>query len=102
MNNISYLSPIVPTLVKILDDGADSNDDFAPSENTFVLPKNSVIQVEFPPSDEDELHRAFTTIRKLRFPDSVLLAFHLHGSNFWASCQIELILLLLLTNACRS
>ncbi|KAJ7236237.1 Cupredoxin [Mycena rebaudengoi] len=72
MNNISYLSPIVPTLVKILDDGADSNDDFAPSENTFVLPKNSVIQVEFPLSDEDELHRAFTTIRKLRFPDSVV------------------------------
>ncbi|KAJ7218273.1 Cu-oxidase-domain-containing protein [Mycena rebaudengoi] len=49
MNNISYLSPIVPTLVKILDDGADSNDDFAPSENTFVLPKNSVHSGGVPP-----------------------------------------------------
>ncbi|KAJ7264196.1 laccase subfamily 2 [Mycena rebaudengoi] len=66
MNNVSYLSPKTPTLVKILDEGADSNDDFAPSEDTFVLPKNSVIQVQFPATDEDELH-----------------PFHLHGNNFW-------------------
>ncbi|KAJ7275850.1 Cu-oxidase-domain-containing protein [Mycena rebaudengoi] len=65
MNNISYLSPKVPTLVKVLD-GADAKPDFNISENTFVFPANKVIQVTFPPSDEDELH-----------------PFHLHGNNFW-------------------
>jgi iron transport multicopper oxidase len=66
MNNISYISPTTPTLVKILDANANSDDDFGPQEHTFVLPANKVIQVEFPPSDEDELH-----------------PFHLHGNNFW-------------------
>ncbi|KAJ7260144.1 Cupredoxin [Mycena rebaudengoi] len=66
INNISYLSPKAPTLVKILDDGADSNDDFTIPENTFVLPANKVIQVEFPATIEDELH-----------------PFHLHGNNFF-------------------
>ncbi|KAK7024884.1 laccase 2 [Favolaschia claudopus] len=65
INNISYVSPLVPTLVKIID-GANSEDDFGTKENTFVLPANKVIQITFPPSDEDELH-----------------PFHLHGNNFW-------------------
>ncbi|KAK7024890.1 laccase 2 [Favolaschia claudopus] len=65
INNVSYISPVIPTLVKILD-GANSAADFNKTENTFVFPANKVIQVTFPPSDEDELH-----------------PFHLHGNNFW-------------------
>lgn len=65
INNISYLSPEVPTLLKILD-GASSDADFNQTENTFVLPVNKIIQVTFPSSEEDELH-----------------PFHLHGNNFW-------------------
>lgn len=64
INNISYLSPKAPTLVKILDDGADSNEDFTIPENTFVLPANKVIQVEFPATIEDELHRACATTHR--------------------------------------
>ncbi|KAG6848362.1 hypothetical protein H0H93_000851, partial [Arthromyces matolae] len=47
VNNVSYLPPEVPTLLKILE-GANKPTDFAVTENTFVLPKNAVIQVEFP------------------------------------------------------
>ncbi|KAJ6480929.1 Cu-oxidase-domain-containing protein [Mycena sanguinolenta] len=65
INDIAYVPPVVPTLVKILD-GANSSADFNVSENTFVFPANKVIQITFPPSDEDELH-----------------PFHLHGNNFW-------------------
>ncbi|KAJ7742790.1 Cupredoxin [Mycena metata] len=65
INNISYVSPVVPTLVKILN-GASSAVDFNTTENTFVFPANKVIQITFPPSTEDELH-----------------PFHLHGNNFW-------------------
>ncbi|KAG6847871.1 hypothetical protein H0H93_005319 [Arthromyces matolae] len=65
VNNVSYLPPEVPTLLKILE-GANKPTDFAVTENTFVLPKNAVIQVEFPPNDDDEAH-----------------PFHMHGNNFW-------------------
>ncbi|KAJ7117430.1 Cu-oxidase-domain-containing protein [Mycena epipterygia] len=65
INNVSYLSPVVPTLIKILD-GANSEADFNTTENTFVFPANKVIQVTFPADTEDELH-----------------PFHLHGNNFW-------------------
>ncbi|KAG6811126.1 hypothetical protein H0H92_008859 [Tricholoma furcatifolium] len=65
VNNVSYLPPEVPTLVKVLN-GANSSADFNVTENTFVLPKNAVIQVDFPPNDDDEAH-----------------PFHLHGNNFW-------------------
>ncbi|KAJ6617294.1 Cu-oxidase-domain-containing protein [Mycena sp. CBHHK59/15] len=65
INGIAYQSPVIPTLVKILD-GANSTADFNASENTFVFPANKVIQVEFPPNPADELH-----------------PFHLHGNNFW-------------------
>ncbi|KAJ6535060.1 Cu-oxidase-domain-containing protein [Mycena capillaripes] len=64
INNISYVSPVIPTLVKILNDGAAAQ--FNTTENTFVFPANKTIQVTFPPSTEDELH-----------------PFHLHGNNFW-------------------
>ncbi|EEB92786.1 hypothetical protein MPER_08655, partial [Moniliophthora perniciosa FA553] len=65
VNNVSYLPPEVPTLVKILD-GANDTSDFNVTENTFILPANSIIQVDFPPNDDDEAH-----------------PFHLHGNNFW-------------------
>ncbi|KAF5386381.1 hypothetical protein D9757_006715 [Collybiopsis confluens] len=65
VNNVSYLSPEVPTLVKILD-GANSAADFNVTENTFILPANKIVQVIFPPSEDDEEH-----------------PFHLHGNNFW-------------------
>jgi iron transport multicopper oxidase len=65
VNNVSYLPPQTPTLVKILD-GASTSADFNITENTFILPRNAVIQVDFPPNDDDEAH-----------------PFHLHGSNFW-------------------
>ncbi|KAL0568792.1 hypothetical protein V5O48_013189 [Marasmius crinis-equi] len=65
VNNVSYLAPEVPTLVKILD-GANSSSDFNVTENTFILPANKIVQVEFPPNDDDEAH-----------------PFHLHGNNFW-------------------
>ncbi|KAG6897166.1 hypothetical protein C0992_003672 [Termitomyces sp. T32_za158] len=48
VNNVSYLSPEVPTLVKVLD-GANNAADFNITENTFIIPKNSVIQIDFPP-----------------------------------------------------
>ncbi|KAF8832822.1 hypothetical protein HHX47_DHR1001852 [Lentinula edodes] len=56
VNNVSYLAPEVPTLVKILE-GANSADDFNVTENTFVLPANKIVQVIFPPSIDDEAHR---------------------------------------------
>ncbi|KAJ7083793.1 Cupredoxin [Mycena epipterygia] len=65
INNVSYLAPTIPTLVKILD-GADSAGDFNVTENTFILPPNKVVQITFPPDPADELH-----------------PFHLHGNNFW-------------------
>ncbi|KAJ7066245.1 multicopper oxidase-domain-containing protein [Mycena amicta] len=63
INNISYLAPTVPTLVRVLD---GDTMDFDVTENTFVFPKNKVVEIQFPPSTEDELH-----------------PFHLHGNNFW-------------------
>jgi len=65
VNNVSYLPPQTPTLIKILN-GANSSADFNITENTFILPKNKVVQVTFPPNDDDEAH-----------------PFHLHGNNFW-------------------
>ncbi|KAG6905790.1 hypothetical protein DXG01_000715 [Tephrocybe rancida] len=65
VNNVSYLPPKTPTLLKILE-GANVAADFNITENTFILPKNAIIQVDFPPNDDDEAH-----------------PFHLHGNNFW-------------------
>jgi iron transport multicopper oxidase len=47
INNVSYVPPKTPTLVKIMD-GARQEADFNASENTFILPANKTIQVEFP------------------------------------------------------
>ncbi|KAJ7125986.1 Cu-oxidase-domain-containing protein [Mycena epipterygia] len=65
INNISYIPPTVPTLVKLLD-GANNASDFGLHENTFVFPKNKVVEINFPPDPTDELH-----------------PFHLHGNRFW-------------------
>lgn len=65
VNNISYLPPKVPTLNQVLA-GATVAADFDPTENTFVLPAHKTIQIEFPPTDDDDAH-----------------PFHLHGNNFW-------------------
>ncbi|KAF5382222.1 hypothetical protein D9615_004365 [Tricholomella constricta] len=65
VNNISYLPPKVPTLNQVLA-GASNSADFDPTENTFVLPAHKTIQIEFPPTEDDDAH-----------------PFHLHGSNFW-------------------
>ncbi|KAJ7185038.1 Cu-oxidase-domain-containing protein [Mycena filopes] len=65
INGVQYISPIVPTLLKILD-GASTEADFNRSENTFVFPAGKTIQVTFPPNPADEIH-----------------PFHLHGNNFW-------------------
>ncbi|KAL0571166.1 hypothetical protein V5O48_010793 [Marasmius crinis-equi] len=66
INNISYQSPVVPTLVKVLQDGASTESDFNVSEHTIVLPLNKVVEVNFPSNDDDELH-----------------PFHMHGMPFW-------------------
>jgi len=65
INNSSYVTPDEITLSKVLN-GASTAAAFNTSENTFVVPANVVIQVEFPATDEDELH-----------------PFHMHANNFW-------------------
>ncbi|PBK89031.1 Cu-oxidase-domain-containing protein [Armillaria gallica] len=65
VNGVSYLPPAVPTLMKVLD-GATTAADFNETENTFVLPANSTIQIEFPANDDDDAH-----------------PIHMHGMDFW-------------------
>ncbi|KAJ7062268.1 laccase subfamily 2 [Mycena amicta] len=64
INNVSYVPPSVPTLVRVLE-GETQQGDFNMSENTFVFPANKTIQVEFmDPVNEGH-------------------PFHLHGMQFW-------------------
>ncbi|KAL0958134.1 hypothetical protein HGRIS_000302 [Hohenbuehelia grisea] len=65
VNNVSYLPPKTPTLVKVLQ-GADTASSYNVSENTFILPAHKTVQVTFPPTDDDDAH-----------------PLHLHGMNFW-------------------
>ncbi|KAI0029852.1 Cu-oxidase-domain-containing protein [Vararia minispora EC-137] len=65
INGVSYLPPLTPTLVKVLG-GGDTQAAYNETENTFILPANATIEVNFPPSQDDEAH-----------------PFHLHGNNFW-------------------
>lgn len=65
VNNVSYLSPEIPTLVKVLAGPVDAAS-FDVTENTFILPANKTVQIEFPETDDDDAH-----------------PFHLHGNNFW-------------------
>jgi iron transport multicopper oxidase len=64
INGVSYLPPKVPTLEQVLE-GATQQSDFNVTENTFVLPANKVVEIAFPPTDDDDAH-----------------PFHLHGMNF--------------------
>ncbi|KAG6830726.1 hypothetical protein H0H92_015005 [Tricholoma furcatifolium] len=61
INGISYLSPTVPVLLQLLS-GAAQPQDLLPSEQIFILPKNSIIQVNIPGTGSHP--------------------FHLHGHNF--------------------
>jgi len=65
INNISYVPPVVPTLVKVLDGDGDQPSDFNVTENTFIFPKGKTVQVTIIDAT-DEGH-----------------PFHLHGMNFW-------------------
>ncbi|KAG6909048.1 hypothetical protein DXG01_002200 [Tephrocybe rancida] len=53
VNNISYLPPKVPTLAHVLA-GASTAADFDPTENTFVLPANKTVEIDFPATATDE------------------------------------------------
>ncbi|KAF7346890.1 Laccase 8 [Mycena venus] len=64
INNISYISPSVPTLVRVLN-GEIQPDDFNVTENTFLFPANKTVQVTIIDA-ANEGH-----------------PFHLHGMNFW-------------------
>ncbi|KAG6899333.1 hypothetical protein C0993_011142 [Termitomyces sp. T159_Od127] len=48
VNNVSYLPPEIPTLVKVLD-SANNGPTFSVTENTIILPKNTVVEAVFPP-----------------------------------------------------
>ncbi|KAJ7850270.1 Cu-oxidase-domain-containing protein [Mycena olivaceomarginata] len=69
VNNVSYVAPKTPTLVKVLN-GASTEADFNVTENTFIFPPNKTIQFTFPPkfflADDDDAH-----------------PLHMHGQNFW-------------------
>ncbi|KAF5331305.1 hypothetical protein D9758_015798 [Tetrapyrgos nigripes] len=65
INGVQYIPPKEPTLLQVLN-GATTNGSFNEHENTFVFPLGSVVQVDFPPSDDDDAH-----------------PFHLHGMNFF-------------------
>ncbi|PFH45917.1 multicopper oxidase, partial [Amanita thiersii Skay4041] len=65
VNNVSYVAPKDPTLLKVLAGPVDAST-FDVTENTFVLPANKTVQIQFPPTDDDDAH-----------------PLHLHGNNFW-------------------
>ncbi|KAJ6536430.1 Cu-oxidase-domain-containing protein [Mycena vulgaris] len=65
VNNVSFLPPKTPTLMKVLD-GASTEADFNVTENTFIFPANKTIQFTFPENDDDDAH-----------------PLHMHGQNFW-------------------
>jgi iron transport multicopper oxidase len=48
VNNVSYVSPESPTLLRVIA-GADEAADFNVTENTFILPRNKVVDITFPP-----------------------------------------------------
>ncbi|KAJ7930345.1 Cupredoxin [Mycena leptocephala] len=64
INNVSYIPPSVPTLVRVLQ-GETQQMDFNETENTFLFPTNKTIQVEIIDA-RNEGH-----------------PFHLHGMNIW-------------------
>ncbi|KAJ6523501.1 Cu-oxidase-domain-containing protein [Mycena vulgaris] len=65
VNNVSFVPPETPTLIKVLE-GASTEADFNVTENTFIFPPNKTIQFTFPSNDDDDAH-----------------PLHMHGQNFW-------------------
>jgi len=55
INGISYLSPSVPVLLQLLS-GAAKPQDLLPSEQVFILPKNSLIQISIPGTGSHPFH----------------------------------------------
>jgi hypothetical protein len=47
VNNVSFVPPTTPTLIKVLD-GASEEGDFNVTENTFIFPRNKVVDITFP------------------------------------------------------
>ncbi|KAJ7733136.1 laccase subfamily 2 [Mycena metata] len=64
INNISYIPPAVPTLLRVLD-GETQQMDFNQTENTFLFPAHKTVQVEI----IDAINEGHP--------------FHMHGMNFW-------------------
>ncbi|QRV84241.1 Multicopper oxidase [Ceratobasidium sp. AG-Ba] len=65
VNGSQYQSPSLPTLLKILSNNATTNNDFATSENTIVLPYDKVIELQIHRSSNGFFH-----------------PWHLHGHSF--------------------
>ncbi|KAJ7620440.1 putative laccase 1d precursor [Roridomyces roridus] len=61
INGVSYISPSLPVLLQLLS-GAAKPSDFMPTENVFVLPPNTLVDVTIPGAGAHP--------------------FHLHGHNF--------------------
>ncbi|KAF8713646.1 multicopper oxidase family, partial [Rhizoctonia solani] len=55
-NNIKYEAPSLPTLLKILANGASNNADFATSEHTIVLPHNKIIELNITGGADHPIH----------------------------------------------
>ncbi|KAF8600827.1 laccase-4 [Ceratobasidium sp. AG-I] len=67
-NNIKYHSPDLPTLLKILANGATNNADFATSEHTIVLPHDKVIELNITGGADHPIHlhgHAFDVVKSL-------------------------------------
>ncbi|KAG8698417.1 hypothetical protein FRC09_007244, partial [Ceratobasidium sp. 395] len=65
VNGSQYKAPSLPTLLAILSKNATTSADFAPSENTFVLPFNKVVELRIQGSSQGFKH-----------------PWHLHGHAF--------------------
>ncbi|GLB41486.1 putative multicopper oxidase family protein [Lyophyllum shimeji] len=65
INGIRYVSPDVPTLLKIMANNATTEQDFQPSEHTFVLDKDQIVDLVIHGSAGGHVH-----------------PFHLHGHAF--------------------
>lgn len=55
INGVSYVSPSVPVLLQLLS-GAKRPEDLIPSEQVFIIPKNSLIEVTFPVGQGHPFH----------------------------------------------
>ncbi|PPQ70228.1 hypothetical protein CVT24_013086 [Panaeolus cyanescens] len=65
INGISYKSPDLPTLLNIIASGYSNESDFVPTEHTYVLNQNDVVELTIHGSSHGHIH-----------------PFHLHGHAF--------------------